>query len=146
MTKRRGQPARILDDSEDETPTPPATTKRSTASKEVKSPRRARRSGVLLKRYGPRTIPFKRKVRKPNSRPTKRGTQALKEIRHYQRSSGLLIPRRRFENLVREICGECYKVGKVGNTSEKGLRFTRDAIASLQFFSESMIQKFLSLS
>jgi histone H3/H4 len=165
MTKRRGHPPRIPDN-EDETPLPSTTTERSatslkevkprrratttersaTSSKEVKPSRRARRSGVLSKRYGPRTIPFKWKVRRPNSRPTKRGTQALREIRHYQKSSGLLIPRRRFENLVQEICAEHYNIGKTGNRSEQGLRFTRDAMASLQFFSEAMIQKFLSLS
>lgn len=51
------------------------------------------------------------------------GTVALREIRRYQASTALLIPKLNFQRLVREIAN---------NVSENGIRFQVAAMAALQ--------------
>lgn len=55
------------------------------------------------------------------------GTIALREIRHYQQSTNLLIPKLAFQRVVREIT--CNKLGKQ-------LRFQAKAMLALQHASE----------
>lgn len=69
--------------------------------------------------------PPKKQVRAPVQRPHRYrpGTVALREIRRYQASTKLLIPKLNFQRLVREI----------GNDfSENGIRFQAAAIGILQ--------------
>jgi histone H3 len=67
-----------------------------------------------------------KKIKKHRYRP---GVLALKEIRRYQNSTELLIPRIRFQRLVREIARE-FKLN---------LKFQSGAIGTLQEASESFL-------
>ena len=58
------------------------------------------------------------------------GTQALREIRKYQKSSGLLIRKRPFQRLVREVADSL-------KTKENGLRFQSLALLALQEAAEA---------
>jgi len=58
------------------------------------------------------------------------GTVALREIRSYQRSTDLLIPKLPFSRLIKEIAQE---------RSNKGLRFQSSAIMALQEAAESYL-------
>ena len=69
-----------------------------------------------------KSVPCSGRVRKPHRyRP---GTQALREIRRYQKSADLLIRKQPFQRLVREIAAE------IPNGNE--LRFQSNAILALQ--------------
>lgn len=58
------------------------------------------------------------------------GTVALREIRHYQKHVGLLIPQAPFQRLVREIAD---------NVATPGVRFQQAAISALQEVGEQYI-------
>jgi histone H3 len=58
---------------------------------------------------------------------------ALREIRRYQKSTDLLIPRAPFQHLVREICEDLRR------PFGSGLRFQRTAIEALQEAAEIML-------
>jgi histone H3/H4 len=61
---------------------------------------------------------------------TKPGRKALRDIRRYQKSTELLIPKLPFQRLVREI-GQDYKTD--------GVRFTRTALLTLQEGAEAFL-------
>ena len=63
------------------------------------------------------------------------GTVALKEIRHYQKSTDHLIARKPFERLIREIAGNLDHHYFLPQT----LRFTSDAITALQEAAETIL-------
>ena len=68
-------------------------------------------------------------VKKPyRARP---GTKALREIRKYQKSTNLLIPKVNFGRLVREICMQIYE--------NKKNRFQASAILAIQEATESYL-------
>jgi histone H3 len=61
------------------------------------------------------------------------GTKALREIRHFQKTTDLLIRKRPFQRLVREIAQQlCYKYGQE-------LRFQSSAILALQEAAEAYL-------
>ena len=64
------------------------------------------------------------------------GTVALREIRRYQKSTELLIPKRPFQNLVREIAQDF----------KSDLRFQSAAIGALQVSLKSLFRRLCSLS
>ena len=59
------------------------------------------------------------------------GTVALREIRQYQRSTNLLIPKLPFSRLIKELANE--------RSSSGGLRFQSSALMALQEAAESYI-------
>jgi len=66
-------------------------------------------------------------IKKPHRyRP---GTVALREIRKYQATTELLIPKRKFQNFVREIA-QCFKAD---------LRFQSNALMALQEAAEAFL-------
>jgi histone H3/H4 len=72
----------------------------------------------------------------PKVRRYRPGTKALREIRAYQRTTDLLVPRLPFSRLVKEIAGKC-------GTGRDGLRFQSSALMALQEATESyMVQLF----
>jgi histone H3 len=74
-----------------------------------------------------KTAPFTGGIKKPHRyRP---GTVALREIRRYQKSSDLLIPKLPFQRLVREIAQDF-------NTE---LRFQSSALGALQEAAEAYL-------
>lgn len=76
-----------------------------------------------------------RKTVKPREDKTKKrhryrpGTVALREIRKFQKSTCLLIPKARFQRLVRQICSDI----------RPEFQWKREAIAALQSASEDYI-------
>ena len=85
---------------------------------------------MLATKAARKSAPPQGGVRKPHRfRP---GTVALKEIRKYQKSTELLIRKRPFQRLVREIAQEL-------NTGIDGLRFQSTAILALQEASEAYL-------
>ena len=79
-----------------------------------------------------KTAPETGGVKKP--RRYRPGTVALREIRKYQRSTELLIPKSRFARLVREISQDYM---------EGGMRFSASAILALQASAEEgLVQLF----
>jgi len=66
----------------------------------------------------------------PRSRRYRPGTRALMEIRKYQKSSNLLIPRLPFSRVIREVCEQ---------VCPRGLRFQSSAINALQEASEAYL-------
>lgn len=80
----------------------------------------------------------------PKEPPQKRphrfrpGTVALREIRHYQKSTELLIRKRPFQLLIREIAQAFVGAG-LGSGGGGGLRFQATAIQALQQASESYL-------
>ena len=78
-------------------------------------------------------LPPKGHVRKP--RRYRPGTVALREIRKYQKSTGLLIHKRPFQRLVREICS---KLGPDVN------RWTNNAMLALQEAAEDLLVNMFS--
>ena len=90
------------------------------------------------------TGPVKQPRHPPSGRPRKSrrfrpGTQALRQIRKYQRSTELLIRKLPFQRLVREVSQEVFK--------EKGLesfRYQSTAILALQEASEDFLVRMFS--
>lgn len=74
------------------------------------------------------TVVTGKKPRKPYR--AKPGKKALREIRHYQRTTELVIPKLPFQRLVREITQSAHS---------GDLRFTRNAIGTLQEGTEAYI-------
>ncbi|XP_059096898.1 uncharacterized protein LOC131891373 [Tigriopus californicus] len=70
----------------------------------------------------------------PKKRRYRPGTVALREIRHYQKSSNLLIPRLPFSRLVKEIA-----MGVSASMSLRGLRFQSAALMALQEAAEAYV-------
>ena len=68
------------------------------------------------------------------------GTQALREIRRYQKSTDLLIPKLSFQRLVREILAEADPVNNVPK------RFQKDALLALQEAAEDHLVKMFEYS
>lgn len=62
------------------------------------------------------------------------GTVALREVRHFQKSTDLLIQRAPFQRLVREVSG----------AQKEGLRFQSSAILAIQEATESYIVSLLA--
>lgn len=75
----------------------------------------------------PRNLPAPRAPKRPNRR--RPGAIALREIRHYQKSSELLIRKLPFQRLVREIAQDF----------RTDLRFQGSAILALQEASEAYL-------
>ena len=71
-------------------------------------------------------VPHRTTKRKHRYRP---GTLALREIRHYQKKTNLLIKRAPFARLVREIAQGC----------RQDLRFQNTAIGALQEAAEAYL-------
>ncbi|ODN04304.1 histone H3.3 [Orchesella cincta] len=67
--------------------------------------------------------------RKPTTRRYKPGFLAMQEIRNYQKTTELLIPRLPFQRLVREVCQEF----------KSDFRFQAAALAALQEASEAYL-------
>ena len=64
------------------------------------------------------------------------GTRALMEIRRYQKSTNLLIPRLSFSRVVREVCSDV-----VNRNVANQLRFRSTAIMALQEAAEAYLVK-----
>jgi histone H3 len=79
-------------------------------------------------------------IRKPHR--WRSGTVALREIRRLQRSTDLLIRKKPFDRLVREIAQEIPKTA--ANPQE--WRFKKDAIAALQTAAEDMLVELFDAS
>ena len=107
---------------------PPSTAKKQPPSKTQKQP--SKRPPFIAKKQPRRPQHPSPKINKPRQgqRQTM-GTRALHEIKKLQRSTDLLIKRRPFEKVVREIM---YKYGN-------GLRIQRAAVDALQEAVEAMI-------
>jgi len=73
---------------------------------------------------------LRRKTNKITRYRAKPGTRALREIRKYQKSTNLLIPKLPFQRLVREI---------VQNEFNRGLRFKGTAMQALQEATEAYL-------
>ncbi len=73
----------------------------------------------------------KQKRRKRRARP---GTAALREIRKYQKGAELLLRKRPFQRLVREVT-------EAVTETEKGYRYQQSAIDALQEASEAYLVK-----
>lgn len=69
------------------------------------------------------------KVKKKQRRRYRPGTVALREIRRFQRSSGLLLPKRSFQRLVRSISEQFVP----------GMRFQSPALLALQEAAEAYL-------
>ncbi|EEA18593.1 hypothetical protein TMatcc_001239 [Talaromyces marneffei ATCC 18224] len=88
---------------------------------------------------GPRkTLPGAGKRVLPPPPPRRRrrykwGTTALREIRRYQKSTDLIIPKLPFQRLVREIAHQV--------TLEKDMRWQKSAILALQEAAEAFLVK-----
>ena len=90
------------------------------AHKEPRNPQRGQgRQGVHKRRGNSVRVPQRTTKRKHRYRP---GTLALREIRHYQKKTNLLIKRAPFARLVKEIAQGCMQE----------LRFQNSAIGALQ--------------
>ncbi|XP_046645123.1 histone H3-like centromeric protein cnp1 [Daphnia pulicaria] len=76
----------------------------------------------------PKSSSFRDSAGKKRYRP---GSKALKEIRHYQRGTGLLIPRSPFTRVIKQISEEL--------TGNSAFRFTSEALECLQVASEAMV-------
>ena len=77
---------------------------------------------------------------KPKKRRYRPGTLALREIRKYQKSTDLLIRKRPFQRLVREIVEGIPKPdGKHKKDTYSDLRFTSTCMLALQEASESYL-------
>jgi histone H3 len=61
----------------------------------------------------------------------KAGSVAKREIKRYQKSTNLLIPKASFERMVREV----------SETLKKGMRFTKSAIEAVQTSAEDYLVK-----
>jgi len=66
----------------------------------------------------------------PRNRRYRPGTRALMEIRKYQKSSNLLIPRLPFSRVIREVCEQI---------CPRGLRFQSSAVNALQEAAEAYL-------
>ena len=87
----------------------------------------ARTAATRRKRPAPaRRQPTPRTPAKPRRR-RRPGTAALREIRHYQRGTGLLLCKRAFVRIVREI---------TNNVAPEPYRWTADALVALQHATE----------
>ena len=97
------------------------------ARKEPRNPQRGRgRQGVRKRRGNSVRVPQRTMKRKHRYRP---GTLALREIRHYQKKTNLLIKRAPFARLVKEIAQGCMQE----------LRFQNSAIGALQEAAEAYL-------
>ncbi|CAI4233094.1 unnamed protein product [Auanema sp. JU1783] len=72
-----------------------------------------------------------RQIQVKTKKPSARGSLALKEIRKYQKTTNLLIPRLSFQRVVREIANNM-------STSHE-LRWQSDAISALQEAAETYL-------
>ena len=75
------------------------------------------------KRKSPKKGAARKKIR------FRSGTVALREIKRYQKSTDLLIPRAPFQRLVRNICGDI----------DNDLRFQAQALIALQEAAEAYL-------
>ena len=75
-----------------------------------------------------------RKFHRPQSRSTRKKSRALKEIRHYQQSSDLLLQKLPFQRLVREVTENICREQEVVDR-----RFQSTAILALQEASEAYL-------
>jgi len=93
-------------------------------------------------RPSPNKVPLSRPDKGPVNRPEKRkyryrpGYRALKEIRKYQETTDLLIPKLPFARLVREITRDYWPAGPAGN---KDFRYTVEALMALQTAAEAYL-------
>lgn len=98
------------------------------AAKKIPSKAKAMTSGKkgVTKSAGKTTASSAAEKRKIRFKP---GTVALREIKRYQKSTEMLIPRAPFQRLVRDICG--------GIDNE--LRFQANALVALQEAAEAYV-------
>ncbi|KAF9922148.1 centromeric DNA-binding histone H3-like protein cse4 [Linnemannia zychae] len=73
----------------------------------------------------------------PKERRYKPGSKALREIRHYQKSTDLLLLKAPFARLVREISGDF--VSQVSLNGDVGLRWQSAALMALQEATEAFL-------
>ncbi|VDD86749.1 unnamed protein product [Enterobius vermicularis] len=74
-------------------------------------------------------------IKKSSRAPSKRyrpGARALREIRHFQKTTDRLIPAAPFMRLVREIANECSFI-------KDGVRFQSEAVKALQESAEAFL-------
>jgi len=101
--------------------TTPTTSKRKSPNPQKKTP-----SSVAKKTKGSPTKPSKTPAKKQKPKRYKPGAVALKEIRHYQKSTHLLLLKLPFARLVREISQQ-YAPESIG-----GFRWQAEALLALQ--------------
>lgn len=73
-------------------------------------------------------LPEKKKEEEKKKKRYKPGELAIREIRRYQRTSNLLLPKLSFARVVKEICEQI--------APDIGLRWRTDALEALQEASE----------
>ncbi len=105
-----------------------------TARKSFPNTPKQQQRGANVKRTPKRTTPIKTPTTTPKTRRYRPGTVALREIRHFQKNSELLIPRLPFARLVKEIA---HNVS--AGMSLSGLRFQSAALMALQEAAEAYI-------
>lgn len=71
----------------------------------------------------------------PSKKRAKPGTVALEEIKRYQDSTNLIIPRLSFQRVVREIAEEL----------NPGIRFTKDAMDAFQTGAEAHLVEYFQM-
>ena len=81
----------------------------------------------------PRKVPVKKPVKKP--RRFKPGTVSLREIKRYQKSTALLIPKTTFQRVVKEIIQ--------GRLGARHLRIQSAALGALQESAEAFLVRVL---
>ena len=89
--------------------------------------------GAAMKKQSKKTAPAKGGIKKADGDKKKirfrPGTVALREIKRYQKSNSLLLPRAPFQRLVRSICSGI----------DSDLRFQAHALQALQESSEAFL-------
>ncbi|KAI9881948.1 MAG: hypothetical protein M1823_006340 [Watsoniomyces obsoletus] len=76
-------------------------------------------------------------IRRPRVRRAKPENRALKEIKRFQTSTELLLPKAPFQRLVREIAD--YERHEIGGTVRDGVRFNAMALGALQEAAEAFL-------
>lgn len=89
--------------------------------------------GAAVKKVSKKTAPAKSGIKKEGGEKRKirfrPGTVALREIKRYQKSNAMLLPRAPFQRLVRSICSGI----------DNDLRFQANALVALQESSEAYL-------
>ena len=96
------------------------------AKPKSKSPNKTKATGSKSPKKSQKTSSQPKERKKPRFRP---GTVALREIKRYQKSTDLLLPRASFQRVVRDICGNY----------DPDLRFAAQALIALQEATEAYL-------
>lgn len=109
-------------------PRPVAAKSKATPKKAAAAP--AKKKSLPAAQKTPRRLSKSPNAQTPKKRRFRPGTKALREIRAYQKSTSLLIPRLPFSRLIKEIAMQ---------KSSAGLRFQSSALMALQEAAEAYI-------